>query len=718
MNSNKNQPPQASNEAAQTASIGDDQMMTYMKMPLNLSETASVGVANNATSSPNGGSGGEESDLHFLDGLFDPMSGSSDNGSDKGDNADNNGGGGAGGQNTAGADGTKLLLGSTSALNSSQTQAQVQANINQSSTANATMSRAALSVNAAGNVTNSNNPSSSLPLNPLQNQVSHMTSTDTTSMPTMNVPQHQHVLHHRPSSQLNHPQQQQINHQQQQQHSATVQHHSQHVGNMTSRVGGNARPGEGMRNPQTNEAIRTMSDVSSLSSSNGGNNTPPDIHQFSTQSYSNQQQQQIQQVQQIQQIQQQQVMTNNPAQSGQFQSWIMPTNTSFQTNNAVAQTMSLQQHQPPQTLSNSAVQPFKPKTILNPTGTNTAATTTTTNIGKGGKQRKRKHDTPQTTEINPPHNSISEDEGDAQKRRRDRNQREQERSQRIANQILHLKELLAASNIPFKPDKYSTLVSVHGYIKSLQQRNVLIDAEHKKLVDTITGTNELVTKAQVGPNSVPQNNNTSSHQVITSSGAVQVISGAAQMTEEEEELLQYVRGVDYKSVFTRVNIGFCVTRIDGRIIDCNHEFTRITGLTQEELLKAGIRMPTQSELSSPGLSEQCGKHPISLFNLIAKEDMEMIFRAMSNMLTSSTSPVVKAEESKSDGNGIKANTFSSKLDHWVGIIRRCHTSKQQVRINAHNIPGNLSPSILLQFNFQISILTHFPLSCLLSNNSI
>ena len=51
MNSNKNQPPQASNEAAQTASIGDDQMMTYMKMPLNLSESASVGVANNATSS-------------------------------------------------------------------------------------------------------------------------------------------------------------------------------------------------------------------------------------------------------------------------------------------------------------------------------------------------------------------------------------------------------------------------------------------------------------------------------------------------------------------------------------------------------------------------------------------------------------------------------------------------------------------------------------------
>ena len=219
MNSNKAQSAQASNEAAQTASVGDDRMMTYMKMPLNGSE-------NNAnSSSPNGNS--SESELNFLDGLFDRMSGSSDNGSDKGDNTDANTAEIGGNSNTAPITRNRLLLASTSASSPSQNQGQM----DQSSPANMNANRAALSLNAAASAGNVNvgNMNSSLPMNPLQNQACHMTTTDTTSMHTVNAPQHQHHL-----NQLQQPQRI---------HSTTVQQHSQHL---STGAGNMAPPGVGV----------------------------------------------------------------------------------------------------------------------------------------------------------------------------------------------------------------------------------------------------------------------------------------------------------------------------------------------------------------------------------------------------------------------------------------------------------------------------------------
>lgn len=61
----------AANGAAQTASVGNHEMVTYMKMPTE-------------EPTPSGSSSGSPTaDLNFLDGLFD-NSGSSDNGSEKG----------------------------------------------------------------------------------------------------------------------------------------------------------------------------------------------------------------------------------------------------------------------------------------------------------------------------------------------------------------------------------------------------------------------------------------------------------------------------------------------------------------------------------------------------------------------------------------------------------------------------------------------------------
>eukprot|EP01083_Nonionella_stella_P233499 822581_1 len=65
-------PRKSEDSPAQTASVGDRAMMTYMKLPL-----PSINARNNAPSS------NDSDDARFLDGLFDRLSGTSDNGSDK-----------------------------------------------------------------------------------------------------------------------------------------------------------------------------------------------------------------------------------------------------------------------------------------------------------------------------------------------------------------------------------------------------------------------------------------------------------------------------------------------------------------------------------------------------------------------------------------------------------------------------------------------------------
>jgi PAS domain-containing protein len=163
------------------------------------------------------------------------------------------------------------------------------------------------------------------------------------------------------------------------------------------------------------------------------------------------------------------------------------------------------------------------------------------------------------------------------------------------------------------------------------------------------------------------------------------------MTEEEEDLLQYVRGVDYKSVFSRINIALCVLRIDGRLIDCNHEFMRVSGLTNEELYKAGLKKNLNHlDDISPETRNEFGKVPLSLFNLIAREDMQTIFEAMSDMLTCHTQEgsavnVKKEEETVTQEQqqhqqhqtlttAAGTTTMSKNSDHWAGYIKRCHTS--------------------------------------------
>jgi hypothetical protein len=79
--------------------------------------------------------------------------------------------------------------------------------------------------------------------------------------------------------------------------------------------------------------------------------------------------------------------------------------------------------------------------------------------------------------------AVSEDE----RIRHDRNSREQQRSQQITTQIEELRRLLQSANVDVeKADKYSTLVTVGEYIKQLHDDAAELEAEHGRLVDTIT----------------------------------------------------------------------------------------------------------------------------------------------------------------------------------------------------------------------------------------
>eukprot|EP00536_Pseudo-nitzschia_multiseries_P010643 jgi/Psemu1/26622/gm1.26622_g len=202
--------------------------------------------------------------------------------------------------------------------------------------------------------------------------------------------------------------------------------------------------------------------------------------------------------------------------------------------------------------------------------------------------------------------AVSESEDDSSRRRHDRNLREQRRSQKITHQIDELREVLAAASVRFKPDKFSTLVSVVDYVKQLQTRSSMLDAEHKKLLDTITKTNEMVNEPYLGNSGASassamgsggngngamgtgtdaaQPDATLSGDGSTSgNGNPNGVAGGPNDIYNDDELV-FVRNVDYKCIFDKCGMPLAVASIDGRLIDCNEEFVNITGYRREELL--------------------------------------------------------------------------------------------------------------------------------------
>jgi PAS domain-containing protein len=204
----------------------------------------------------------------------------------------------------------------------------------------------------------------------------------------------------------------------------------------------------------------------------------------------------------------------------------------------------------------------------------------------------------------------------AERRRYERNLREQQRSYRISQQIKELREVLTESNVPFKPNKYSILLSVVEYIKQLQSRAIMLDSEHQKLITTIRKTNEIINSGNT-PSSADETEmaNTTS---ASDSGS-------------DNEML-FVQGLDYESVFDQCPAALGIAALDGRILECNPGFQLLLGTEREDLLKQ------------------------SLFNLVRNH--QDIFRAMAEMLKVAEEPA----------NGTTPATPNIKNRYWSGPV--------------------------------------------------
>lgn len=337
--------------------------------------------------------------------------------------------------------------------------------------------------------------------------------------------------------------------------------------------------------------------------------------------------------------------------------------------------------------------------------------------------------------------AVSDSEDECSRRRYDRNLREQRRSQKITHQIDKLREVLAAASVRFKPDKFSTLVSVVEYVKQLQSRSTMLDIEHKKLLDTITRTNEIVNEPYLGNHGISissttgvgSNNNGGIGTGIAKpdpalSGGFQdnnnangIVVGSGGDIYNDDELV-FGRKVDYKCVFDKCSMALAVASIDGRLIDCNYEFVKLTGYRREELLPneqyqksmkykesrkrssaviendigssflpdsifpdkptstssntrdCDATMNTESdshnigETTSTSHTSNAETRNFSLFNLLSRNDMEEVFVSLSEML--------KQPPIEENGTG-----SVSKADYWSGNVRLSRNTHLEMQIN-------------------------------------
>jgi PAS domain-containing protein len=216
-----------------------------------------------------------------------------------------------------------------------------------------------------------------------------------------------------------------------------------------------------------------------------------------------------------------------------------------------------------------------------------------------------------------------------EQRRWERNMREQQRSHRISAQIKLLRTVLTESNVPFKPNKYSILQSVAEYIKQLQARAIMLDAEHSKLIETIRQTSEMVNSGTTPPLDAPVSTTPKQDD--------------ADVTSDADML--FVQGLDYRICFEQCTAPLGIAALDGRILAVNDEFQSVLGYSREELLKH------------------------TLFTVM--QNHEEVYKAMGEML--------KAEDDSIDRDLVVGTRQEKPAMNWSGIVGQ---TKNHVSRNA------------------------------------
>lgn len=323
---------------------------------------------------------------------------------------------------------------------------------------------------------------------------------------------------------------------------------------------------------------------------------------------------------------------------------------------------------------------------------------------------------------------VSEDEQERLKRRSIRNIREQQRSNKIAERITELRNLLHGAGVSHKPDRYSTLVGVVNYVKMLQRRSKMLDEEHKVLLHTISGAGEIVngTSTFGGLPPPPPQHGTTTVQTFDVSGE-NSSSISSDRDNNDDEFIVFVQGIDYRFIFAHCGVALAIASVDGRFVDCNDEWLRLTGYSRKELMgegkmcgppgRGGNDRSTSTSVAStaahaPPASVKSSSFPpseilisrqhLSLFNLLGREDMETVYTAMSRMLRSSP-PATRTTATSSTSSSSYHNTSDSFLesssgneaasgiegdniqrytvDHWAGKVKNTRRKENSLQLN-------------------------------------
>ena len=273
--------------------------------------------------------------------------------------------------------------------------------------------------------------------------------------------------------------------------------------------------------------------------------------------------------------------------------------------------------------------------------------------------------------------AISEDESERERRRQGRNYREQQRSQQISNQIVVLRNLLEDAKVDCKPDKFSTLASVVDYVKALQQRSAMLDSEHKKLLNTIRQTTEIMSSQYMSVQASPviganENNDA-------------VVTGDSPETDDDEV---FVQGIDYQSIFRASPFALATTSIDGRFLDCSEGFEKLTKFSREELLPTEKDIKSEASVddsssttsdissgvgSSGGEDGRSSTKNLSLFNVLNQGDMGSVYHAMYDILQQPSNHLV--EERDSDETDLDSEP---RADRWSNDVHLSRDKEAQV----------------------------------------
>lgn len=237
----------------------------------------------------------------------------------------------------------------------------------------------------------------------------------------------------------------------------------------------------------------------------------------------------------------------------------------------------------------------------------------------------------------------------ADRKRHERNLREQQRSNRINQQIKELQDVLEESNVPFKPNKYSVLVSVTEYVKQLQAKAIVLDEEQHKLVSTIQKTNEMMNSTTSSQGIHDDTLVSTTNDMIRSSSSEinhsspDIVSSNGD-NDDSTSIADASSLIDYSSLFRQCPIALGIAALDGRILESNVQLELLLQTSQDEMKRQ------------------------SLFSLVRNH--QDIYKAMATMLESAGEMDMASSSASSNVNH----------GHWSGPVISIHNKQLYIYI--------------------------------------